>query len=148
MILAPESATNKEKTLAQLSSYLMSSILGTALHYLVLFVLVSIFSLPTIFASTCGAMAGAVTIYFLNYFLVFKSVRRHREALARFFIVVVLGIFLNGIILNFLVSILDWHYLILQIITTIIVFIGNFILNRSWTFSVGRSLSEPRPQTR
>ncbi|MDA3901999.1 MAG: GtrA family protein [Desulfuromusa sp.] len=145
--MIPEPAMNREKLLTQLSTYLMASILGTVLHYFVLFILVNIFSLQIVFASTCGAIAGAVVIYFLNYFLVFKSVRRHREALVRFLLVAVFGIFLNGIVLNFLESTLVWHYLALQLITTIIVFISNFILNRSWTFSVGRVSQQPRPPT-
>ncbi len=134
-----------KKTFFELSHYLVASILGTVAHYLVLFGLVQFFSLGTVIASTCGAVTGAVIIYFLNYYLVFKSDRRHREAVVRFFLVACSGVILNGLILKFLVSVCDWHYLGLQLMTTAIVFGSNFVLNRSWTFAARRALPCQKP---
>lgn len=143
--LKSESGSTRFKIITQLSIYLVASIIGTALHYLILYSLVQFFALGTVVSSTCGALAGALTIYLLNYFLVFKSTRRHRDALTRFLLVACLGVLLNGLILKQLTLVSDWHYLVLQVITTAIVFASNFALNRGWTFSAKKSLQETPP---
>lgn len=127
--------TTDKKLILQLSSYLAASILGTAAHYFILICLVQYLSLSTLIASTTGALVGALVIYNLNYFLVFKSTKHHRNALTQFSLVTCLGVALNAMILKILISIFNWHYLILQIITTVIIFCCNFALNRSWTFA-------------
>lgn len=126
---------DKRVFFTQMSSYLVASILGTTLHYLVLFLMVNSFALHSVIASTCGAASGAILIYVLNYFLVFKCDRRHRDALTRFLLVASLGVLLNGIILSYLTRALNWHYLVLQVVTTVLVFASNFAINRNWTFS-------------
>ena len=128
-------ANVEKKIIAQLGSYLLASFLGTTAHYLTLFGLVHFFSMSLVMASTCGAIVGAMIIYRLSYSLVFKSDRSHREAFMRFSLVAGLSIFLNGTILKLLVFLLPWHYLALQVLTTLTVFVGNFMLNRVWTFS-------------
>jgi len=124
-----------KKILGQLGRYLFASTMGTIAHYLTLFGLVHFFALDLVVASTYGAVVGAVIIYKLSYSMVFKSDRSHREAFLRFSLVTCLSIFLNGTILKLLVFVLPWHYLALQVLTTLSVFVGNFILNRIWTFS-------------
>jgi len=135
MILASRYGFYRKKIVAQLSHYLVASILGTASHYVIMLGLIQFYSANTIIASTCGAIIGAVVIYFLNYFVVFKSERLHRVALTRFFLVAFLGVILNGVILNILTSMYDRHYLVLQVLTTAVVFSCNFALNRGWTFA-------------
>jgi len=135
MILVSGYGLYKKKVIAQLSHYLIASILGTVAHYLTMLCLVQLYSVNTILASTIGAIIGAAIIYFLNYFVVFKSVRRHREAITRFFLVALLGVVLNGAILKLLTSMYAQHYLVLQVLTTTIVFGCNFALNRGWTFA-------------
>ncbi len=134
-MLNSEYKTTKIQTYSQPSHYLLASILGTAVHYLILHGLVQFFLLNTVIASTCGGIAGAVTIYVLNYYVVFKSNQRHRETILRFFLVACLGLVLNGTILKILTFISTEHYLILQMITTTIVFGVNYAINRNWTFS-------------
>jgi len=132
-----------KKLAGQLGSYLVASCVGTAGHYLVLFGLVQGAGLDPVVASTCGALTGAVIIYLLSYFMVFKSGRRHREAFARFLLIAVLGIVLNGLVFGALSRVLPWHYLVLQVVTTMIVFLSNFSLNRCWTFASPGCPEEP-----
>ena len=140
----PRSGSYK-KIINELSGYLIAGIVGTAVHYLILFRLVQMYSLDTVFSSTSGAMVGAGVIYSLNYFLVFKSVRPHREAFMRFFLVACLGVAMNGLILKILISICDWHYLGLQILTTGIVFGSNFALTSCWTFAAAKPTQDGVP---
>jgi len=130
--------TLEKGLLAQLSSYLVASVLGTAAHYLVLLLLVQVAALDPVIASTGGATVGAAIIYALSYFVVFKSDRSHHVALARFALVAALGIVLNGTILKLLTTISSWHYLLLQAATTVAVFVSNFSLNRCWTFAAAQ----------
>jgi len=138
MILVSGYKLYKKKVIAQLSHYVIASILGTAAHYLIMLSLVQLYSINAINASTCGAITGAAVIYFLNYFVVFKSKQRHRETVMRFVLVASLGVILNGVILKALTSMYAQHYLVLQILATTIVFGCNFAMNRGWTFAAQR----------
>ena len=125
----------RKKIFSEFINYLAASIIGTSIHFLLLYGLIRFFSFNTLFATTFGALVGAITIYILNYFLIFKSNKRHRETFSKFIAVATFSIIFNGIAMKALISISSWHYLSLQFIATGLVFVSNFILNRCWTFS-------------
>lgn len=80
---------------AQLVKYLGASFSGTALHYLLLASLVHGAGVRPVPASTCGAMAGAMMIYGLNYFITFRSTKAHGPTMARFLLVAGLGLIIK-----------------------------------------------------
>jgi putative flippase GtrA len=122
------------RLLQQFLSFALIGLLGTAAHFLVLYVLVSQLDFGPLPASSVGAVTGALVNYGLNYRLTFRSQKKHREALPRFMVVASGGWLLNGLLMAILLSRLDIHYLLVQIIVTSLVLVWNFLANRFWTF--------------
>lgn len=87
-------------------------------------------------ASAAGALIGAWINYSLNYRYTFRSTKQHREAVVKFAMVAALGLLLNTLCMWLAVEVLQFHYLLGQIVTTGLVFIWSFLANRFWTFHV------------
>jgi len=123
-----------QRLLPQFLSFALIGLLGTAAHFLVLYSLVAQLDLGPVPASSAGAVIGALVNYALNYRLTFSSRKRHRDALPKFLVVAAGGWLLNGLLMAMLLSRLDIHYLLVQVIVTSLVLVWNFIANRFWTF--------------
>jgi len=109
-------------------------VIGTAAHYLVLILLVQLTAIDPVAASSLGALLGALVNYHLNYHYTFQSSKRHREALTRFMIVAVIAFILNALLMYGFTSVLQWHYLLAQILTTMLMLLWTFIANLMWSF--------------
>ena len=93
-------------------------VVGTVAHYLVLLVAVEVLALRPITGSSLGFTVGALVNYALNYRFTFRSDRRHREALPRFYLVAAAGFVINGGVMLVLAERLDLQYLMAQIVAT------------------------------
>lgn len=121
--------------LERLPHYAVASVLGTAAHYTLLFLLVRGFSVGVVLASTLGAILGAIIIYLLNYFFTFKSQKTHLETASKFTVIALLSVLLNSLCLNAIISNFTIHYLLAQVMATLVVFGVSYMANRVWTFS-------------
>lgn len=108
--------------------------IGTLLHYSVLTVCVEALSVRAPVGAVIGAIAGALVNYWLNYHFTFTSSRSHRATLPRFLCVAALGVGLSGIIVDTVSTRLEQHYLLGQLLATLVVLVVGFLLNRVWTF--------------
>lgn len=113
--------------------------IGTTVHYALLIVLVETIHADAVFASIMGAGFGAFINYLLNYRYTFHSARRHRETLPRYLLIAVISLLLNAVLMRLLISDLNFHYLVSQLIATGLVLMFNFLANRHWTFGKGVS---------
>ncbi|RMG53794.1 MAG: GtrA family protein [Gammaproteobacteria bacterium] len=120
--------------LGRLFRYGMVGASGTALHYAVLIMLVQLFGIDPVWATTAGALCGALLNYHLNYHWTFASRRPHREALSRFMLVAGSGLLLNTGLMALLVDGLGWYYLVAQVLTTALVFFWTYLANAFWSF--------------
>ena len=109
-------------------------VVGTAAHFATLLVLVQKFHMDPVWSSVIGFIVGAAVNYLLSYRVVFRSRKRHVEAMSQFFTVAGVGLLLNAAIMAFAVQTLGWHYLLSQILATGTVLLWNFAGNRFWTF--------------
>lgn len=107
----------------------------TALQYFLLWLLVRDLHWHVIIASSLGFAASAVTNYLLNYNLTFASTRHHVESAPRFAVVALAGLFLNGAVMLVGISVLEWHYMVSQVLATTVVLFWNFIVNLKWSFA-------------
>lgn len=107
---------------------------GTALHYLVLVASVALLHASPALGAMLGAGVGALSNYCLNRRFSFASGRRHREAFPRFVVMVILGILLNGGLMQGLTR-LGLHYLAAQVVATVLLLGVNFFLSRQWIFT-------------
>ena len=109
-------------------------VVGTAAHFATLLILVQKFHADPVWSSVIGFIVGAAVNYLLSYRVVFRSRKRHVEAMSQFFSVAGVGLLLNAAIMAFAVQTLGWHYLVSQILATGTVLLWNFAGNRFWTF--------------
>ena len=116
--------------------YIVSGGVATAVHYAVLVALVELSGLPAAPAAALGTLCGACVSYLLNRRTTFRSSSaRHGHAVPRFTAIVLVGAFLNGVLVWLGVNLLDWHYLLAQALATVLVMGLTFRLNRLWTFA-------------
>ena len=109
-------------------------VVGTGVHYLVLIVLVQAMKIDPVVASSIGAIAGAIVNYRLNYTFTFNSDKPHHDAMTKFFVVAGTGLLINAALMELFTGLMAWHYLIAQIVTTLLVLLCTFTGNRYWTF--------------
>lgn len=103
-------------------------------HYGLLILLVQAFQSEEVLASSAGALLGAWINYTLNYRFTFASTKSHRESVAKFALVALVGLALNTVYMWIGVHLLGLHYLPAQLLTTGLVLIWSFLANRFWTF--------------
>lgn len=108
---------------------------GTITHFVVLTVLVELFSLNAVTGSAIGAIFGALVNYLLNYWLTFRSTKPHSETFPRFLAVATTGFALNALIMYFAVELIQAYYLLAQVLATGTVLLWNYVFHKLWTFS-------------
>jgi len=125
-----------KQTARQFVIFSMMGAIGTAGHYLTLILLVELLRIDPSLATTAGFIVGALINYILNYHITFKSDKSHREALIKFLLIAAIGAVINTFIMYLGSNFLQYHYLLVQIIATLIVLLWNFTINKIWVFAV------------
>lgn len=108
---------------------------GTTGHYFTLIGLVHIAGMGPLSASALGFTVGALINYMLSYKYLFRSQKRHRESMLKFFVVALAGLGLNSVAVKLGIDAAHLHYLVAQLAATAIVLVWNFSINKVWTFS-------------
>lgn len=109
---------------------------ATVAHYAVLALLVESSWSPPGPAAALGALVGAGVAYFGNRAFTFKDTATpHRRAVWRFLTVALVGALLNGLMVGAGYEHLGLHYLLAQVMATVVVMLLTYHLNRWWTFS-------------
>jgi len=120
--------------LPQFVRYAGAGVIGTAAHYAVLVALVQGGEVGVVAASTAGAFVGAGVNYLLNHRFTFASTESHGRALPRFAAVAAGGIALNALVLASMLALVGPHYLVAQVVATLVVLVAGYLANRAWTF--------------
>jgi len=123
----------------QLVKYAGVGGVSAVFHYATLVACVELLSVNPVPAALAASGVGAGVNYWLNYHYTFKSARHHAQSVPRFLTVATAGAGLNAGLMYVGVHLVELHYLPAQMITTVIVFFWNFLINRYWTFKALRS---------
>jgi putative flippase GtrA len=126
---------HKPRLLQQFGRFALVGMIGTAVHYTILIALVAAVDTDPVLATVVGFGGGAVTNYVLNYFFTFRSKERHWNAAPKFLFIATLGAGINALLMWFGYRVWGIHYLLAQVIATIVVLGWNFAMNRFWTFA-------------
>ncbi len=118
--------------------YLGAGGIATACHYATTIVAVEVFGAAPLVGSVCGFMVGAVTKYFLNYFYAFESAERHSSAVVKFALSLALLFALNAAFFYLLNTVLGLHYMVAQVITTLLLIPPGYVVSRVWVFATAR----------
>ncbi len=121
--------------LKQFTAFAGTGAIATGIQYLILILLKELGGLPAPWASGIGYGIAAFFNYQMKYHWVFASDRRHREAAPRYALVSASGLTLNTALMYLFTEVLGMFYLLAQVITTGIVLVWNFAINRHWTFA-------------
>jgi putative flippase GtrA len=107
---------------------------GTLAHYALLMLLVEALAVPAVAASIAGALLGATVNYYLNHRYTFKSSASHIATAPKFFVIAGFGFVLNGAVMWVAVDKLAVHYIVGQVVASLIVLLWNFLGSRIWVF--------------
>lgn len=112
---------------------------ATGLMYVLLIAQVEWLAMPAVAASAVAYSLSAVFNYSANYHFTFASQAPHQRALPRFVVVATAGLALNTLIMYLLTSVVSAHYLLAQILATIVVLVWNFVANLYWTYAAHKA---------
>lgn len=107
---------------------------ATGLQYAILVAGVQLLSMSPTWASSLGFAISAIFNYTLNYYFTFRSANKHFHAASKFVLISTAGLLLNGGIMEVGIAHLGLHYLLVQIVATVMVLFWNFLGNHWWSF--------------
>ena len=119
--------------LQQIKRFIISGGSSTVLHYTTMGSLIFL-GMDAIWATSIGAVSGAVCNYVLQYYYTFRSVRKHRHSLQIYLFSSVLAWLSNLLLFLLFHQILEIGVIIAQLITTLIVTLQNFIIYKKLVF--------------
>lgn len=114
--------------------YVVSGVASVATHYTFTIAAVELLGWRALFATSAGFIVGAVTKYFMNYFLAFQSEEPHTAAIPRFAVMLLSLFAANGALFLALHEHLGMHYMVAQVLTTGILVPVGYVVNRAWVF--------------
>lgn len=121
-------------SLGQAGRFLGAGATAAALHYAVLVGAVEAGLLAPVPASCVGFAAGTALNYGLGRGFVFRSRRRHGEALPRYLAVAAAGLGVNAAVMAAGTALLGLPYLLAQVAATGAALLWHFAAHRLWTF--------------
>ncbi|KAB7614404.1 GtrA family protein [Amylibacter sp. SFDW26] len=124
----------KPDLMRQFITFLGAGVIATSGHYSVLLFLVEIGHVLPVTASMIGAVTGAVISYYLNRNYTFVSKISHARTAPKFFIVAILAIVFNTVLMATFTIWLRLPYFWAQVLTTCVLIIVTFGLNKLWSF--------------
>ncbi len=114
--------------------YLIAGGTAAGVHFLVLIALVELLAIYPPMASAIGFVIACAVNYTLQYHWTFKANGSHKVMLTRYTMVTLITFVVNLLIFWFLYEKLNVLYLISQFISTGVVTLINFIINKHYTF--------------
>ena len=119
--------------LHQIKRFIISGGSSTLLHYITMGLLIFL-GMDAIWATSIGAVSGAVYNYVLQYYYTFRSQRKHRHSLYAYLAASVLAWLSNLLLFMLFHKILEAGIIIAQLLTTSIVTLQNFIIYKKLVF--------------
>lgn len=124
-----------QRLAGQFSRFTLVGVLGTAVHYGVMFFMILALRIPPLPATCTGFITSAIFSYLLNRRITFSSTVTHSVALPKFLAVGTVGLAINASLVGVLTGPVDWHWFPAQLCASAIVLCWNFAANRIWTFT-------------
>lgn len=120
--------------LSRFARFLAVGGFATLLMYVLLIVGTELLGLAPVISSAFAYLLSALANYALNHRFTFSSTQLHRVAVVRFAIVSGCGLLLNTAIMYVGTALHAWHYLVVQVLATVVVLFWNFLGSHLWTF--------------
>jgi putative flippase GtrA len=120
--------------LQELLRYVVAGGAALAVQLGVLTFLVEFFRVVPTVATSVGFVAAIVVNYVLQRRFVFQAEVGHSRAFARYLAVTLLGLAVNAAVFYVLTRQLGVFYALAQTLTTGLLFVVNYVVNRNFTF--------------
>jgi putative flippase GtrA len=114
--------------------YLISGGFATIVHYLSLIFLVQVAGINPIISTSIGFILAIFVNYPLQYYWVFEVDARHRKVFYKYILVTFFTFFVNLVVFWLLFSVFQYWYLISQAVSTVVVILLNYTINKKITF--------------
>lgn len=115
--------------------YCVVGLLGTTIDIGGLFILVDIYSFPVLPAATITFLLATINNFILNKNWTFRNgSENYKKLYIKFLLVSVAGLIITLLSMHFLVYVLLIWYILAKAITSALVLVWNFLVNKLWTF--------------
>jgi putative flippase GtrA len=112
----------------------MVGALATGVYYGLLWVMVEIFAISILVATSAAFIFVTIENYILHYTWTFRSTNAHAEAFPRFLIMNIVGFGINWLVMFAGVVIAGFNYLGVQALAITLVVAWNLALSHFWIF--------------
>jgi putative flippase GtrA len=129
------------KIAGEFIKYSIAGFAAAATHLAVLAGLVQLMQAPKTMASAIGFCCAIPVNYFIQHRFVFGRTGGHTIYFMRYITVTLILLAANVIIFSIFTQIIGIFYVLAQILVIGIVFVLNFLVNRTFTFSDGQRLA-------
>lgn len=119
----------------QFARYIVAGGSALGLHFLLMTLLIETGMSGEVAASATGFVAGCLLNYTLQYHYTFASDASHGRAAWRYTLVTLSMLILNLLIFKSLLMLTSAGWVLAQLIASAAVFVGNFLINRRYTFA-------------
>jgi putative flippase GtrA len=107
--------------------------LATAFQYGLMILFIEYLSINAVVASASSYAISAFFNYLANYYLTFSSDTRHLQTLPKFILATSFVLILNTLLFSVFFN-TGMHYLIAQVIATVITLFVNFAIHKFWIY--------------
>jgi len=118
---------------SQLLRFIVSGGAATAVHYLVMGMLI-FFGISAVVATGTGALVGAVLNYVLQYYFTFRSIRRHIHSLISYTAASGLAWLSNLLLFMLFYDYIGINIVFAQLLATALVTIQNYLIYNKLVF--------------
>lgn len=127
--------------LYRIKRFILSGGSATALHFTVMGLLIY-WEVDPLWATSTGAVAGALFNYILQYYYTFRSDRQHSHSILAYLFAAVLAWLTNLAVFALLHNMLGAGIIIAQLGATLIVTIQNYVVYKKLVFLQNTSMME------
>lgn len=108
---------------------------GTVVDVTLLYLLVEFAGFAVLPAAFCSFVGGAINNYTWNKMWTFRvKSKKHHVLFSKFFLVATTGLVLTLLLMHLFVDLLGIWYILAKLITSALVLVWNFTVNKHWTF--------------
>jgi|TARA_R110002072_G_scaffold183613_3_gene339786 putative flippase GtrA len=91
--------------------------------------------LHVVLGSTIAVILASLYNYCLHYYWTFSSDTSHGFVLIKYLLMCLGGLVINGLVMYFGVTVLSVHYLMVQLLASVMLVLWSFTISFLWVFS-------------
>lgn len=119
---------------ASIPLYVIVGGIVTGCHYAFVAIAVEIFGMWPVAATVGGFVVASALKYVLNYFIAFRSAQPHPITMVRFVCFLAVMLALTTLCFAFFYEWLGLHYMLAQVLTTMLLIPPGYLLSRQFVF--------------